>query len=165
MGSELYLINVKWKKWSYCFFAYADSYPYLCSAKIKRNINMTKISCRSGWSIGERRWFITTSGKSNAHSSYPGVKVIKSKITAHKERFLLNNSYLCNVANNPSQTWHRKRLAFSKLMNLDTHLEKWKSEGVLPSVMIVGGLYPITSYIGCELFLLIFFPGSPRPIS
>ena len=46
-----------------------------------------------------------------------------AKNTAHNERRLLNFSYLCNVADNPSQTWHRKRLAFSIPMNLDTHLK------------------------------------------
>lgn len=51
--------------------------------------------------------------------------------------FLLNNSYICNAAENLWQTWHRKRLAFSMLMNLDPHLEIWKGKDVLPFVMIV----------------------------
>jgi len=50
---------------------------------------------------------------------------------------LLNYSYICSVAENPSQLQYWKRLAFSKLMNLDTHLEKWKGKDVLPFVMIV----------------------------
>ena len=36
-----------------------------------------------------------------------------AKNTAHNERRLKKNAYLCIVTENPSQTGHRKRLAFS----------------------------------------------------
>ena len=60
-----------------------------------------------------------------------------AKISAHIERRFKINAYLCNVAEGPLKSKHRKRLAFSMLMNLDTHLEKWKGKDVLPLVMIV----------------------------
>ena len=62
---------------------------------------------------------------------------IFAKNTAHNERRLLNFSYLCTVADNPSQTWHRKRLAFSKLRTSTTLKNNWKGKDVLPYVMIV----------------------------
>ncbi|MCR5158420.1 MAG: hypothetical protein K6D37_04770 [Prevotella sp.] len=40
------------------------------------------------------------------------------------ERRLLNFSYLCTMAENPSQSKHRKRLAFSRVMNLDNSSER-----------------------------------------
>jgi len=46
----------------------------------------------------------------------------------------------------------RKRLAFSKLGTSTTLMRKWKGKDVLPSVLIVGGFYPIATYIGCEPF-------------
>jgi len=50
---------------------------------------------------------------------------IFAKNTAHNERHFKIKAYLCiRDGENPSQTWHRKRLAFSRPMNLDTHLKE-----------------------------------------
>jgi len=60
----------------------------------------------------------------------------------------------------PLQLWRkdrrshsvRKRLAFSMLRTSTTLKSNWKGKDVLPSVLIVGGLNPIATYIGCEPF-------------
>ena len=88
-----------------------------------------------------------------------------AKNTAHNERCLLNFSYICTVAENPSQLQYRKRLAFSMLRTSTTLKSNWKGKDVLPSVMIVVGFWPKYVIQGCELFFLIYYSGSRRPLS
>ena len=57
-----------------------------------------------------------------------------AKNSAHNERRLLNFSYICTVAENPSQLQYRKRLAFSKPRTSTTLMKNWKGKDVLPLV-------------------------------
>jgi hypothetical protein len=65
------------------------------------------------------------------------IALLLQKNTAHNERRLLNFSYLCNVAENPSQSKHWKRLAFSMLRTSTILMNNWKCSDALPYVMIV----------------------------
>jgi len=72
------LINfAKWKKWSTLFFHFLFSFSIFASVNSKRR-KKDEYNFLSKWLILRKR------------STF-------AKITAHTERFLLNNSYICGV--------------------------------------------------------------------
>ena len=61
-----------------------------------------------------------------------------AKNTAHNERRLLNFSYLCTRGGESVAVIALEAFSFFQLVNFDNlPMNKWKSEDVLPFVMIV----------------------------